>query len=123
MKSVDLFVASKTQTYKSTLESHSKSEMPVDSISPISVVFSVFNFAIRGIQTAYEFASVPVETEDYLKTIRLVFYHLRRAEGICRHKPASLGLDDLSSVDNVNKITKKLTAGLEILVERAEVVW
>jgi len=95
--------------------------MAIDGISPAAIVFPLFNFAIRGVQTAYELASVPTETGDYLKTIRQVLSDLKTAKGLRRQKSFYLGVEDLNRVDQVIKNTEEAMSGLEVLVESARV--
>jgi len=96
-------------------------EMAIDGISPAAVVFPLANFAMRGVHTAYEFASVPAETNDYLKTIRQVLDDLKTARDLRRQKSLHLSVKELNRVDRVIKNTEEAMAGLEVLVERARV--
>ena len=92
-----------------------------EAVVPATIVFPIFNFVLRAVQTGYELASVPAETNDYLKTISQVLTDLKTARVLRNETAASLNNDDLSRVDQVIRGTEEAMAGLEKLVERARV--
>lgn len=86
-----------------------------------TIVFPLFNFVLRAIQTGYEIAAVPSETSDHLKTISQVLLDLKTARTLRREKAAFLSDDDLVRIDTVVKNTEDALMALECLVERARV--
>lgn len=95
--------------------------MVMDGIIPATIVFPLFNFVLRGMRTAYDFASVPDETNDYLQTIKQVLGDLKTAKILRIQNAPSLDVEALTNVDKVIHNTEKAMAGLEALVERARV--
>ncbi|KAJ9660460.1 hypothetical protein H2198_002578 [Neophaeococcomyces mojaviensis] len=94
--------------------------MAIDGLTP-AVVFPLFNFVLRGVQTAYELASVPAETGDYLKTISQVMADLKITKQLRRQKSKYLSYGDLVEVDRTINNTEEAMKGVEVLVESARV--
>jgi len=95
--------------------------MVVEGVGSAAIVFPLFNFILRGVKTAYDFASVPDETNDYLQTIKQVLGDLKIANKLRTEKAKGLDLETLTRVDGVIQNTEKAIAGLEALVEDARV--
>jgi len=94
--------------------------MAIDGLTP-AIVFPIFNFVLRSVQTAYEIASVPAETSDYLKTISHIMTVLNTAKQLRRQKANFMTREELSEVDNAILKTEDAMKGVELLVERARV--
>lgn len=86
-----------------------------------AVVFPLFNFVLRSVQTIYEISSVPAETSDYLKTISQVLADVKVARQLRRQTSELLCKDDLIRINGVINNTEDAMKGVEVLVERARV--
>ena len=86
--------------------------MALDGLTP-AVVFPLFNFLLRIVQTAYEVAAVPAETSDYLKTISQVLADIKIAKELRKECLPNLSSNSLTVVENVIRNTENAMAGVE----------
>lgn len=96
--------------------------MPTEAVGvPATIVFPIFNFLIKTVQTGFEYASVPEETSNHLRTISGVLDDLKTARLLRDQKAHQLSDIDLSRVDRVILHTEETMSVLEGLVESARV--
>lgn len=95
--------------------------MPVDGVSPTTVVFPLLNFVIGGIKTAYEVGGVPDETTNLIKTVEQVSRELKSALLLRKQISQTAGNDVLTRLTEAIDNTEDSIRGVQGLIERARV--
>jgi hypothetical protein len=95
--------------------------MPIDSVSSTTLVFPLFNFALRAFQTGCELSSAQTNAKDLLETISQVASDIKSAKEFRRRKAYFLDDNEIAKFDKAIKNAETAMAGLEELVEPARV--